>query len=529
MEKNKKLKTKEKNNVVAKEEKSNKKNKNLIVIIIVIVILALGGVYFSSIKDNKNNKEKKEEAISNDPLEVMTSSIEDFDLTFLTLEEGEKNKIYSPLSIKYALAMLNEGAKGTTKEQIDNILGDYKPHKYTSTDNMSFANAMFINNNYKNRIKESYPKNLNDKYNAEVIYDDFTSANNINNWVSNKTFNLVNNMFDDSIQNTISVLINALAIDMEWNKNIQATYNQRNYDVNYSHEKYSTSIPVIENTYGKVKFNNQDVDSVEFGSSINNYDIVSTLGKDNIKKTITKAYKNWLKKSENYELAKRNNQLDVDKYVEKFIKELDSNYKKVETSTDYYFYIDDNVKVFAKDLKTYNGTNLEYVGIMPTKENLSDYIKNTNAKKINDIIIKLKTIELNNFEKGKITKITGKLPLFKYEYDLQLKEDLQALGITDIFDSTKADLSEIGAGIYVSKAKHKANIEFSNEGIKAAAVTAFELDTTSLADSIGFEYLFDVPVVTIDLTFDKPYMYIIRDKDTGEVWFTGTVYNPANA
>ena len=45
----------------------------------------------------------------------------------------------------------------------------------------------------------------------------------------------------------------------------------------------------------------------------------------------------------------------------------------------------------------------------------------------------------------------------------------------------------------------------------------------------GFDYLFDVPVVTIDLTFDKPYMYIIRDKDTGEVWFTGTVYNPANA
>ena len=334
-------------------------------------------------------------------------------------------------------------------------------------------------------------------------------------------------MLDDSIQNTISVLINALAIDMEWNKNIQATYNQRNYDVNYSHEKYSTSIPVIENTYGKVKFNNQDVDSVEFGSSINNYDIVSTLGKDNIKKTITKAYKNWLKKSENYELAKMNNQLDVDKYVEKFIKELDSNYKKVETSTDYYFYIDDNVKVFAKNLKTYNGTNLEYVGIMPTKENLSDYIKNTNAKKINNIISKLKTIELNNFEKGKITKITGKVPLFKYEYALQLKEDLQALGITDIFDATKADLSEIGAGIYVSKAKHKANIEFSNEGIKAAAVTAFELDTTSLADGIGFEYLFDVPVVTIDLTFDKPYMYIIRDKDTGEVWFTGTVYNPS--
>ena len=58
---------------------------------------------------------------------------------------------------------------------------------------MSFANAVFINNTYKNQVKESYAKNLNNKYNAEVIYDDFTSANTINSWVSNKTFNLVNN------------------------------------------------------------------------------------------------------------------------------------------------------------------------------------------------------------------------------------------------------------------------------------------------------------------------------------------------
>ena len=40
------------------------------------------------------------------------------------------------------------------------------------------------------------------------------------------------------------------------------------------------------------------------------------------------------------------------------------------------------------------------------------------------------------------------------------------------------------------------------------------------------EYSFDVPVKKIDITFDKPYIYIIRDKDSGEVWFTGTVYEP---
>ena len=42
----------------------------------------------------------------------------------------------------------------------------------------------------------------------------------------------------------------------------------------------------------------------------------------------------------------------------------------------------------------------------------------------------------------------------------------------------------------------------------------------------GFDYSFDVPIEEIDLTFDKPYMFIIRDKNSGEVWFTGTVYEP---
>lgn len=515
-----------------KEEKSKKKNKNLVVIIIIIVLLALLGAYFVLTKGNKDNKK---DVISNEPKKVSAyrmsgNSIEDFDLAFLMLESGEKNKLYSPLSIKYALAMLSEGAKGSTKEQIDDIVGGYKSNKYVNSNNMSFANAVFINNTYKNQVKESYAKNLNNKYNAEVIYDDFTSANTINSWVSNKTFNLVNNILDDkTVKDKYFFLINALAIDMEWNKNIQATASNflGQYKVQYSHENYWTSIPIITDSYEKLNFNGQDVDSVEIGASINNYDIVSTLGRDNIKKTITDAYTNWLKDPENYELAKLNNNLDVDKYVEEFIKQLDSNYKKVDTSTDYYMYTDDNVKAFAKDLKTYNGTTLEYVGIMPTNESLTDYIKNTNAKKINNIISSLKTIESDNFEKGKVTKITGKIPLFKYEYELQLVDDLKALGITNIFDKDKADLSEIATGAYVDSAIHKANIEFSNDGIKAAAATI--VGGYGSAAGGEFDYLFEVPVVTIDLTFDKPYMYIIRDKDTGEVWFTGTVYNPANA
>ena len=76
---------------------------------------------------------------------------------------------------------------------------------------------------------------------------------------------------------------------------------------------------------------------------------------------------------------------------------------------------------------------------------------------------------------------------------------------------------------YIDKAVHKANIEFSNQGIKASAATALGgLGATSC----GYDYLYDIPVETIDLTFDKPYLFLIRDKDTGEVWFSGKVYQP---
>jgi len=30
----------------------------------------------------------------------------------------------------------------------------------------------------------------------------------------------------------------------------------------------------------------------------------------------------------------------------------------------------------------------------------------------------------------------------------------------------------------------------------------------------------------IDITINKPFMFLIRDKATKDIWFTGTVYEP---
>ena len=85
---------------------------------------------------------------------------------------------------------------------------------------MSFANAMFIRNTFKDSIKEDYINSIRNKFNGEVVFDSFDSASTINNWVKEKTLNLLDNLVDDdSVKDLDFALINALAIDMEWEHN----------------------------------------------------------------------------------------------------------------------------------------------------------------------------------------------------------------------------------------------------------------------------------------------------------------------
>ena len=524
------------------KNKKNKKKKIIIIAIVLLIVATLGCIYFFKIKDNNTTTSKvgdkkdgnsltdkdKDKDLSDEnyhnKYKLSGNSLEDFDLYFLQLENERKNKVYSPLSIKYALSMLNEGANGKTKKQISSVIGDYNAKKYSNNSNMSFANALFIRDSFKDSIKDSYINTLSNKYNAEVIFDSFKTPNKLNSWVSNKTFKLINNLFDDVSQNNF-ILANALAIDMEWVNVISGVDGWVFVDYTLSsHKNYHAASR--DGHMPKEFDGNQSVDTLEILTVANKYDIVNIFGEQNIRDNITKRYQNWLN-SENYEeeSCHPGKDLDVETYVNNYIKEINEGYKDLKSSTDFEFYVDDDIKVFAKDLKEYNGITLQYVGIMPKNDSLDNYIKNTNAFKINAIINKLKPIKLESFKEGVITEIRGNIPMFKFDYELNVKEDLQKLGITNVFDSNKADLSNISSSKnYIEQAKQKINIEFANEGIKAAAVT--ELGGWGGGPPCGFDYLYDVPVEKINLDFDKPYMFIIRDKNSSEVWFTGTVYKP---
>ena len=484
----------------------------------------------------------------------VVEDVSEFELLFLKLENQKENKIYSPLSIKYALKMLEDGTNGESKEQISKLLGKTSLTKYVSNKNLSFANSFFIRDTYKSQVRESYINNLRNKYNAEVKFDSFESADSINNWINEKTFEIIPELTDDETVKTLDfALINALAIDMEWEYKFLNKYADNKYGNAYFLHEQIKRVPVEEHGFHDKSldiyadenvcsntFKNEneelEISGMRINATINNYDIIKDIGEENIKNIVSEEYRKFAKEEEydrnhaygdfplSEDVSDEGIKKALDEFLPGYISDLKENYHKIGATTDFYVYTDEEVKVFAKDLKEYDGVTLQYIGIMPTKENLDAFIEKVDMKKINRYISDLKDVdEYADFNDGVVTKIYGYIPKFKFEYDLDLMKDLKSCGITDVFDKTKADLSKMIEGeAVISTVLHKANIEFTQDGIKAAAASMLGGEGAGMP----FDYFFDVPIEEIDITFDNPYMFLIRDVETNEIWFAGSVYEP---
>ena len=106
------------------------------------------------------------------------------------------------------------------------------------------------------------------------------------------------------------------------------------------------------------------------------------------------------------------------------------------------------------------------------------------------------------------------------EHKLNFEYDLKAIGLTDMFDGTKADFSKISAdGLYIDQAVHKAVFETSKSGIKAAAATGFALKNATAMKP-------EDPKIILE--FNKPFLYLIRDTNTKTIWFVGSLVDPSS-
>lgn len=111
-------------------------------------------------------------------------------------------------------------------------------------------------------------------------------------------------------------------------------------------------------------------------------------------------------------------------------------------------------------------------------------------------------------------KVEVYLPRFTVEQEIDLKDILKALGVTEIFikDANLTAMSD-KKELFLSKAVHKSCIEVNEEGSEAAAAS-------------GMIAISRMAVLYPQVIVDHPFLYLIRNRKSGIILFMGRVMNP---
>ncbi|MDO4550934.1 MAG: serpin family protein [Planctomycetia bacterium] len=156
----------------------------------------------------------------------------------------------------------------------------------------------------------------------------------------------------------------------------------------------------------------------------------------------------------------------------------------------------------------YKGDRLEMIVILPNKVNgLPDLEAQLSPEFFQNILRNLSRKEVKLW-----------LAKFKLEESFELNEILGKMGMTDAFSSARADFSGMTGNrdLYLSAVVHKSFVDVNEEGTEAAAATA------------GIMMMRSMPRPQQEIIFktDHPFLFGIRDTQTGELLFFGRVVNP---
>jgi len=175
-------------------------------------------------------------------------------------------------------------------------------------------------------------------------------------------------------------------------------------------------------------------------------------------------------------------------------------------------------KGFAMLELPYKGDDITMVLIAPnTHDGLGAVEKNLTTANLAAWIGKLQKRKTNVF-----------LPKFKLETKYEMNDTLKAMGMVRAFTDPRlpkgADFAGMCASddprlrLYITKVIHKAFVEVNEKGTEAAAATAvMMMTTTSLPPTVPFTPTFQA---------DRPFLFVIRDKQTNSILFMGRINNP---
>lgn len=117
----------------------------------------------------------------------------------------------------------------------------------------------------------------------------------------------------------------------------------------------------------------------------------------------------------------------------------------------------------------------------------------------------------------KPAQVDLRFPRFEFRTQASLKDALIELGTPIAFEGGRADFSRIspaGDSLYIQDVIHEAFISVDEDGTGAAAATAVVAGATS------------APGEPVPFNVDRPFVILIRDRETGAVLFMGQVIDP---
>jgi len=152
----------------------------------------------------------------------------------------------------------------------------------------------------------------------------------------------------------------------------------------------------------------------------------------------------------------------------------------------------------------YDGEELSMVILLPERGHFEGFEASLNADLLDSIIrdLEYKAVALG-------------LPKFEFESEFSLVDTLAVMGMPIAF-SGAADFSGMTGSrdLYIAEILHKAFVSVDEAGTEAAAATAVVMKETAIEEPVEF-------------TVDRPFVFLIRDIETGTVLFVGRVANPS--
>ena len=152
----------------------------------------------------------------------------------------------------------------------------------------------------------------------------------------------------------------------------------------------------------------------------------------------------------------------------------------------------------------YDGQELSMVILLPNSGQFETFEKDIEYQQVKDII--------ENLERREV-RLT--MPKFEFDSSFGLKKTLIDMGMPVAF-SAGADFSGMTGekDLFISDVIHKAFVSVDEAGTEAAAATAVIMELTAM------------PETPVEVILNRPFIFLIRDIETGAILFVGRVMNP---